>query len=103
MKEKDIVLSTVEPSVVLYFQLDEAKRLHSMQMEELEKRTSQLQMEADGLLKAQQALYVASYCYYLLLHRSSDPTSVTLLLLWRCSLSITPAVCKTFSESPTDV
>jgi len=28
-----------------------------MQMEELEKRTSQLQMEADGLLKAQQALY----------------------------------------------
>jgi len=39
-------------------QLDETKRLHSMQMEELEKRTSQLQMEADGLLKAQQALYV---------------------------------------------
>jgi len=32
-----------------------------MQMEELEKRTSQLQMEADGLMKAQQALYVPVY------------------------------------------
>jgi len=41
-----------------WFQLDETKRLHSMQMEELEKRTSQLQMEADGLLKAQETLYV---------------------------------------------
>jgi len=29
-----------------------------MQLEELEKRTSQLQLEADALLKAQQALYV---------------------------------------------
>ena len=31
-----------------------------MQLEELEKRTSQLQLESDGLLKAQQALYVVT-------------------------------------------
>jgi len=37
-----------------------------MQMEELEKRTSQLQMEADGLMKAQQALYVTVYLLLLL-------------------------------------
>jgi len=48
------------------FQLDETKRLHSMQMEELEKRTSQLHMEADGLMKAQQALYVTVYLLLLL-------------------------------------
>jgi len=43
-----------------------------MQMEELEERTSQLQMEADGLVKAQQALYelpssmyfAVSLCFY---------------------------------------
>jgi len=49
-------------------QLDETKRLHSMQMEELEKRTSLLQAEADGLMKAQQALYVSSFYLYVSLH-----------------------------------
>jgi len=40
-----------------------------MQMEELEKRTSQLQTEADGLMKAQQALYVTSR-YVLIYHKA---------------------------------
>jgi len=38
-----------------------------MQMEELEKRTSQLQLEADGLMKAQQALYVLLLTHSLIL------------------------------------
>ena len=40
-----------------------------MQMEELEKRTSQLQTEADGLMKAQHALYVTSR-YVLIYHKA---------------------------------
>ena len=60
----------MEQLVIVCFQLDETKRLHSMQLEELEKRTSQLQMEADGLMKAQQALYVSTrvHCVTVISH-----------------------------------
>ena len=47
-----------------------------MQLEELEKRTSQLQMEADGLVKAQQALYVCRVIYKLTVFTSESTAAV---------------------------